>query len=317
MTTTTSTHRRTATTRAPYQVGDHVSALYGDPQHGTCLARAAHVVAVRRTDERADYPWTITYQISDEVTREVRVNAAGVDANRYVEPSTSVLTLDQTHTEAGQVATALAVSLRRAGVVGPLATTTGGDNIAVVVTWPSGNDRVVIGVEVWDAAPVFYIGAYEDREHETPAHEHTTHDIPAAVTQVVRLLATYAENVTAEQDKATQDGPPWVAPNGLTVTVHRADGTTTTAPVVALVDRDDVTGSARAEHLTTEPGEGLAIVRRTYAFLFETRSTVYAEPYTPGQGTGSRWKYNGASVTGHEPVTGITGPIRLHDRDEG
>lgn len=309
--TTTSTRRPTRTARAPYQVGDHISALYGDPQHGTCLARAARVVAVRRTDERADYPWTITYRISEDLTRDVRVNAAGVDGGRYVEPSTSVLTLEEAHTPAGQVATALAQTLRHAGVPGPLASTTGGNNVAVVLTWPSGNDRIVIGVEVWDSAPVFYVAAYEDREHDAPGHEHTAHSIPAAVTEVVRLLATYTENAAAEQD-----GPPWDAPNGLTVTVHHTDGTTTTAPVVALVDRNDVAGTVRIETLTGEPGEGLAIVRRTYPFSFETRTTVYAEPHTPGQvGTG-RWKFNGATVTGHEPVTGIAGPMRLHDRDE-
>lgn len=311
--TTTSTHRRTRTAHAPYQVGDHVCALYADPRHGTCLARAAQVIAVRRTDERADYPWTITYQINDDVTRDVRVNAAGVDANRYIEPSTSVLTLDEAHTEAGQVATALAESLRRAGVVGPLATTIGGNNTAVVVAWPSGNDRIVIGVEVWDATPAFHVGAYEHREHDATAHQHTAHSIPAVVTEVVRLLATPTTNLTAGQD-----GPPWAAPDGLRVRVHHTNGSTTTAPVVALVDRDDVAGTFRVEHLTTDTdtGQGVAIVRRTYPFLRETRSTIYAEPYTPDQGRGSRWKYNGASVTGHEPVTGLAGPIRLHDRAE-
>ncbi|MBX9244642.1 hypothetical protein ICW40_07440 [Actinotalea ferrariae] len=308
---TTSTRRPARTARAPYQVGDHVSALYLDPARGTCLARAARVVAVRRTDERAEYPWTITYRISDDVVRDVRVNAAGVDANRYVEPSTSVLTLEEAHTPAGQVATALAESLRRARVAGALATTTGGSNVAVVITWPSGNDRIVIGVDVEDGSPVFYVAAYEDREHEAPGHEHTARSIPAVVTEVVRLLATYTQNAAAEQD-----GPPWTAPDGLTLTLHHTDGTTTTAPVVALVDRDDVAGTVRVQTMTAEPGEGLAIVRRTYPFFFETRTTVYAEPDTPEQvGTG-RWKFNGATVTGHEPVTGIAGPIRLHDRDE-
>lgn len=312
----TSTHRSN-TVGAPYQVGDHVSALYADSQHGTCLARAARVVAIRRTDERADYPWTITYRIGDGLTRDVRVNAGGVDANRYVEPSTSVLTLDEAHTEAGQAATALAASLRRAKVPGPLATTTGGGNVAVVITWPSGNDRIVIGVEVWNTSPVFYIGAYEDREHDAPGYEHTAHSIPATVTEVVRLLATYATNIAAEHDdEATQDGPPWTAPDGLQVTLHHTDGTTT-APVLALVERDDVAGTVRVESLTADAGEGVAIVRRTYPFLHETRTTVYAEPYTPGQATGSRWKYNGATVTGHGSVTGMSGPIRLHDRDEG
>lgn len=217
------------------------------------------------------------------------------------------MTKTTTHPE--QVAANLAETLHHAGILDAEATTTGGNNVAVVLTWPSGNDRIVIAVEVWDGAQWFHIGAYEDRGHDMPAHEHTARSIPAVVTEVLRLVAVHAANVAAEQD-----GPPWAAPDGLTVTVHHTDGTTSTAPVVALVDRDDVTGTVRVETLT--PGEGLAIVRRTYAFLFETRTTVYAQPFDATQAATNRWKFNGTTLTGHEAVTGLTGPIRLHDRHE-
>lgn len=186
--------KTTHTIRAPYQVEDHVQVLYGHPRHGTCLARAVRVVTVARTDERAAHPWTITYRLGPgDGTYSVRVDADGFCANRYVQPSTSVLTLEESWTEHGQIATALATALRRAGVPGPLATTTGGNNFAVVITWPSGNDQVVIGVDIWDGSPHLHVAAYEDREHDAPAHEHTVNTIPAAVTEVVRLLATHAE----------------------------------------------------------------------------------------------------------------------------
>lgn len=193
--------------------------------------------------------------------------------------ATSVLTFEQEDTPAGQHATALAECLHRAQVPGPLATATGGNNLAVVVPWPSGNDRIVIGVEVWDDTPTFHVAAYQDREHDEPVHAVTAHDVPTVVADVVRLL-------TADTPPRTTPHPdaPWTAPHGLAVTVHRPDGTTSTAQVVALVERDDVAQTVRAEALGT-PGAGLVIVRG-----------------------------DGATLTGHEPLTGITRPLPLHDR---
>lgn len=311
--TTTSTRPTTRTGRAPYQVGDHVSAAYLDAKYGTVLIRNAPVLEVQHTDEQAAYPWTITYRIDNEPTR-VRVNAAGTDINRNVEPSTSVLTIDEAHTPAGRTAITLADALRRVGVPGPLATTTGGNNMAVVLTWPSGNDRVVIGVEVWDGEPVFDVAAYEDREHTTPAHEHTAHTVPDVVTEVARLLATYAAN-TADQEEP----PPWAVSDGTTVTVHHPDGTTTTATVAALVDRDDVAGTSHVEVLTNDPDtDAVTLVRHTRdAGDGTTRTNIYAEPHAPQPEPGVwRWaasRQGRRTITGHEPMTGEPRPIPLRD----
>lgn len=123
----------------------------------------------------------------------------------YAEPATSVLTRAQGDTEAGQVATRLAKALRRAGAPGPLATTTGGNNIAVVVVWLSGRDRIVAAVEVWDHTPTIYVGAYEDRDVDAPAWEHTAHTVPAAVAEITRLIRCGEE--PADTSTATADTP--------------------------------------------------------------------------------------------------------------
>ena len=182
----------TTTARAPYQVGDHVAALCFDARYGTCLVRNARVLAVDRDTQRPGYPWLVTYQAGPDTQRTVRVNGSGMDVNGYVNPSTSVLSIEESTRPAGIKATALATSLRREGVPGALATTTGGDNLAVVLTWPSGNDRIVVGIDVFEGRATYDIAAYPDREHEVPDHETTVHHHAEAVAEVARLFAAGA-----------------------------------------------------------------------------------------------------------------------------
>ena len=182
----------TTTARAPYQVGDHVAALCFDARYGTCLNLAARVLRVDRDTRRPGYPGLITYQAGPGETRQVRVNQGGMDVNGYVSPSTSVLSIEEATRPAGIKATALAASLRREGVPGALATTTGGDNLAVVLTWPSGNDRIVVGIDVFEGRTTYDIAAYPDREHEVPDHEQAAHHHTEAVAEVARLFAAGA-----------------------------------------------------------------------------------------------------------------------------
>lgn len=121
---------------------------------------------------------------------------------------------------------------------------------------------------------------------------------------------------TTAKHQTRNDTAPWTAPHGLTVTVHRADGTTTTAPVVALVDRDDVAGTVRVETLTTPAGPGLAIVRRTHRTATGTRTDVHAEPYIPGHSGTGPLRSVGATVTGHEDVTGTADPLPARDQGD-
>lgn len=225
----------------------------------------------------------------------------------------SALTFAQRDTLPGQYAQALAHCLRSRQVPRPLAAALGGDDVGVVIAWPSGNDRVVIGVDVSDGRPTFRVAAYEDGEHQPPGHEHTAHDIPTVVADVRRLLTTDtppAPQHTAQPVTAGQDAAPWIAPDGLTVQVHHGDDTTTTAPVVALIDRDEVAGTVRVQTLTTTLG--LAIVRRTHRSLDgQTRTTVHVEPHGPEHEGPGPWIGRGTTVTGHEPTTGITGPLGL------
>ena len=181
-------NQTTHTARAPYQVGDHVAALCYDARYGTCLVRNARVLAVERDTQRPGYPWLVTYQTGPE-QRTVRVNVSGLDTNGYVNPSTSVLSIEESTRPAGIKATALAASLRREGVAGPLATSTGGDNLAVVITWPSGNDRIVVGVDVFEGRATYDIAAYPDREHEEPDQALTVHHHRQALVEVARLVA--------------------------------------------------------------------------------------------------------------------------------
>lgn len=265
-------------------------------------AASAPIAGLRATRAQA---------IEDECAARQAANAEAAQG------STSALTFAQRDTLPGQYAQALAHCLRSRQVPRPLATALGGDDLGVVITWPSGNDRVVIGVDVSDGTPTFHVAAYEDGEHQPPGHEHTAHDIPTVVADVRRLLTTDtpptpAPQNTAQPLTATQGAAPWIAPDGLTVQVHHGDGTTTTAPVVALIDRDKVAGTVRVQALPTAPGLGLAIVRCARRSLDgQARTTVHVEPHGPEHEGPGPWIGRGTTVTGHEPVTGITGPLGL------
>lgn len=237
------------------------------------------------------------------------------NAERAQGSTASALTFTQRDTLPGRYAQALAECLRSPETPRPLATALGGDDLGVVIAWPSGNDRVVIGVDVHDGKPTFRVAAYEDGEHQAPGHEHTAHDIPTVVADVRRLLTTDtppAPQHAAPPVTATQDAAPWIAPDGLTVQVHHGDGTTTTAPVVALIDRDEIAGTVRVQTLPTTPGLGMAIVRCARRSLDgQTRTTVHVEPHGPEHEGPGPWIGCGTTVTGHEPATGLTGPLGL------
>lgn len=82
------------------------------------------------------------------------------------------------------LARALAADLQAAGAPGgPRASTTGGTNHAVVLTWPGGQDRIVVGVESWLTGPVYYATRYaaHDPTHAVAHHETTTHAEALAV----------------------------------------------------------------------------------------------------------------------------------------
>lgn len=93
--------------------------------------------------------------------------------------------------EAGRIAVVVASDLRNAKVPGnPTATTTGGNNVAVVLTYPSGRDWIVAAVEVWGSGPVFYIGQYPDiADQDGPVVEVEIHDRVSAERAIIDMAA--------------------------------------------------------------------------------------------------------------------------------
>lgn len=99
------------------------------------------------------------------------------------------MTTTTTRPTSAHLAQALAADLQAAGAPGgPRASTTGGTNHAVVLTWPGGQDRIVVGVESWPTGPVYYATRYaaHDPSQASAHHETTTH--AGAVAAVLDLL---------------------------------------------------------------------------------------------------------------------------------
>lgn len=178
-----------AQTAAPYRPGDHVQAL-SNRDGATVLLTAAVVTDVRPSADR-DRPWTITYRdpYKPDGTKSVNVDEQGRDLHHYVERARHTLPWTLSLTPAAQVAIAVQRAVRHRGVVGALAATTGGDNIAVILVWPNGRDRVIAAVDVYDGTPHIVVGAYNPDHHpdDPPAWEHTTSDPSDAAREIARL----------------------------------------------------------------------------------------------------------------------------------
>lgn len=112
--------------------------------------------------------------------------------------------------EAGRLAIVLAYELRAARIPGhATATTTGGGCVAVALTYPSGNDWMLMAVEVWDGEPTFYLSLYEDGPDATdPVVEVEIHTRISAMRAVVDLAARREVETPATDSPTSTDRTP-------------------------------------------------------------------------------------------------------------
>lgn len=92
---------------------------------------------------------------------------------------------------AGRLAVVIADDLRAARLPGEsTATLTGGSCVAVVLTYPSGRDWIVAGIEVRDERPTIYVTQHSDDESAGEAlFQVEIHDAISAERAIIALVA--------------------------------------------------------------------------------------------------------------------------------